>query len=168
MERPDRYPEHLEADVLLRDGRPCHMRPIRSEDADALAQFHRSLSPETVYYRFFAPYPELSERDLERFTNVDYVDRLALIATQNQQIVGVGRYDRVDSHSAEIAFTIRDDHQGRGLGSVLLEHLAAAARENDIDRFVAEVLPTQSADDWHVRRGWIPSQTALRRWRDRA
>lgn len=142
MERPARYPEHLEADVLLRDGRPCHMRPIRPEDSDALAQFHRSLSAETVYYRFFAPYPELSDRDLERFTNVDYVDRLALIATQNQQIVGIGRYDRVDSHSAEIAFTIRDDHQGRGLGSVLLEHLAAAAREHDIDRFVAEVLPT--------------------------
>jgi acyl-CoA synthetase (NDP forming)/RimJ/RimL family protein N-acetyltransferase len=142
MERPQGYPEHLEADVLLRDGRPCHMRPIRPDDAPALAEFHLSLSAETVYYRFFAPYPELSERDLERFTKVDYVDRLALIATQQQEIVGVGRYDRVDPHSAEIAFTIRDDHQGRGLGSVLLEHLAAAARENDINRFIAEVLPS--------------------------
>lgn len=128
--------------MLLRDGRPCHLRPITADDAADLAEFHRSLSPETVYLRFFAPYPELSERDLERFTHVDYADRLALVATQHGSIVGVGRYDRVDNHSAEIAFTIRDDHQGRGLGSVLLEHLAAAARENGIDRFVAEVLPS--------------------------
>lgn len=141
MTRPEGYPEHLEADVLLRDGRPCHMRPIRPDDAEALVEFHRSLSAETVYFRFFAPYPELSERDVERFTNVDYQDRLALVATQHGGFIGVGRYDRVDQHSAEIAFTIRDDHQGRGLGSVLLEHLAAAAREAGIDRFVAEVLP---------------------------
>lgn len=142
MSRPEGYPEQLEADVLLRDGRPCHLRPICPDDADALAAFHRSLSAQTVYFRFFAPYPELSERDLERFTHVDYVDRLALVATQQGDIVGVGRYDRIDTHSAEIAFTIRDDHQGRGLGSVLLEHLAAAAREAGIDRFVAEVLPS--------------------------
>ncbi|MCB0916044.1 MAG: GNAT family N-acetyltransferase [Actinobacteria bacterium] len=142
MDHPDGYPEDLQADVLLRDGRPCHLRPITPQDAPALAEFHRSLSPETVYLRFFAPYPELSERDLERFTHVDYVDRMALVATQHGSIVGVGRYDRIDDHSAEIAFTIRDDHQGRGLGSVLLEHLAAAARENGIDRFVAEVLPS--------------------------
>lgn len=128
--------------MLLSDGRPCHLRPITPDDAEALAGFHRSLSPETVYFRFFAPYPELSERDLERFTNVDYSNRLALVATQHGELIGVGRYDRVDATSAEVAFTIRDDQQGRGLGSVLLEHLAAAARESGIDRFVAEVLPS--------------------------
>lgn len=144
VERPADYPEHLEADVLLRDGRPCRIRPITPGDAAGLAAFHRSLSSRTVYFRFFAPYPELSEADLQRFTNVDYADRLALVATQGGELVGVGRYDRINDTEAEVAFTIRDEHQGRGLGSVLLEQLAAAAREQGIERFVAEVLPSNA------------------------
>jgi acyl-CoA synthetase (NDP forming)/RimJ/RimL family protein N-acetyltransferase len=138
----EEYPEHWEADVILRDGRICHIRPIRPDDRDALAVFHESLSAETVYYRFFAPYPTLTEKDLVRFTNVDYVDRVALVALVAGEIIGVGRYDRIDRAEAEIAFVISDDHQGRGLGSILLEHLAVAARERGITRFVAEVLPT--------------------------
>ncbi len=115
---------------------------MRPDDGDRLAAFHRSLSDETVYYRFFAPYPELSDRDVHRFTHVDHVDRVALVATVGGELVGVGRYDRIDEVEAEVAFVVRDDHQGRGLGSVLLEHLAAAARERGVRRFVAEVLPT--------------------------
>ena len=103
-----RYPAHWEADVLLRDGRPAHLRPIRADDADGLVEFHKSLSPETIYYRFFAPYPELSERDIERFTQVDYLDRVALVITQSGLIIGVGRYDRISDHEAEIAFTVRE------------------------------------------------------------
>ena len=128
--------------MALRDGRPVHIRPIGPSDTDGLAAFHRSLSEETVYLRFFAPYPELTERDLHRFTHVDHVDRVALVATVADELVGVGRYDRVADGEAEVAFVVRDDHQGRGLGSVLLEHLAAAARERGITRFIAEVLPT--------------------------
>ena len=127
---------------MLRDGRPVHIRPIRPSDSDGLADFHRSLSQETIYLRFFAPYPELTERDVHRFTHVDYVDRVALVATVADQLVGVGRYDRVADGEAEVAFVVHDEHQGRGLGSVLLEHLAAAARERGISRFTAEVLPT--------------------------
>lgn len=135
-------PEHWEADVVLRDGRTTRLRPIRPTDAERLADFHRSLSAETIYYRFFAPYPELTERDLTRFTNVDHDDRVAFVALTGDDIIGVGRYDRIDERDAEVAFVIRDAHQGRGLGSVLLEHLAAAARERGVRRFVAEVLPT--------------------------
>ena len=106
-----------------------------------LREFHAQLSPETIYYRYFAPYPELTDKDVRRFTQVDHVDRVAIVATVAGEIVGVGRYDRVSPTDAEIAFTVRDDYQGRGLGSVLLEHLAAAARERGIRRFVADVLP---------------------------
>jgi acyl-CoA synthetase (NDP forming)/GNAT superfamily N-acetyltransferase len=134
-------PAHWEADVALRDGRTVRIRPIRPDDGERLASFHRSLSSETVYFRFFAPYPELTERDVRRFTHVDNVDRVALVATVGGDFVGVSRYDRVEGADAEVAFVVRDDHQGRGLGSVLLEHLAAAARERGIERFVAEVLP---------------------------
>lgn len=139
---PAEYPQHWEADVILRDGRMCHIRPIRPEDHDALAAFHKDLSAETVYYRFFAPYPKLSEKDLGRFTQVDYHDRVALVALVGGQIIGVGRYDRIDRAEAEVAFVISDYHQGRGLGSILLEHIAVAARERGITRFIAEVLPT--------------------------
>ena len=57
------------------------------------------------------------------------------------EIVAVGRYDRIEPHSAEVAFNVSDSHQGTGLASVLLEHLAAAARERGINSFTAEVLP---------------------------
>ncbi|MEO6821446.1 MAG: GNAT family N-acetyltransferase, partial [Candidatus Nanopelagicales bacterium] len=123
-----RYPSEWAADVVLSDGRPAHIRAIRPDDAHELVRFHESLSANTVYYRFFAPYPELSQRDVRRFTTVDHVDRVALVATVGESIVAVGRYDVVSPGTAELAFTVRDDHQGRGLGSVLLEHLAAVAR----------------------------------------
>ena len=135
------YPSQWEADVVLRDGGTAHLRPIRADDAENLQRFHLAQSPESVYLRFFAPMPRLSERDLHRFTNVDHVDRVAFVITVGDEILGIGRYDRVENGSAEVAFNISDAHHGRGLGSVLLEHLAAAARENGVHRFVAEVLP---------------------------
>ena len=135
------YPAHWEADVVLRDGGVAHVRPIRPQDAPAVHAFHDAQSAESVYLRFFAPLPHLSEKDVARFTQVDYVNRVGLVATLGDDIVGIARYDRTKGTSAEVAFNISDAHQGRGLGSVLLEHLTVAARERGITRFVAEVLP---------------------------
>jgi acyl-CoA synthetase (NDP forming)/RimJ/RimL family protein N-acetyltransferase len=135
------YPAHWEADVVLRDGSTAHLRPITPTDSDALQRFHVQQSAESIYFRFFAAMPRLSVKDLHRFTHVDHVSRVAFICLIGEEIVGVGRYDRVDPVSAEVAFHISDHHQGRGLGSVLLEHLAVAARENGVHTFVAEVLP---------------------------
>ena len=138
---PPAYPAHWEADVVLRDGGTAHIRPIRPDDAEQLARFHHRLSEETIYFRFFSLVRELSEQDLTRFTVLDYVDRVALVATVADQVIGVVRYERIDAEQAEVAFNIEDAHQGRGLGSVFLEHIAAAARERGISRFVADVLP---------------------------
>lgn len=135
------YPVGWEADVVLRDGRTARLRPIRPQDAADLTRFHGQLSDQTIYFRFFAPHPRLSDAELRRFTGVDHHDRVALIVIMRGHIVGVGRYDRIEHDQAEVAFVIRDDHQGLGIGSLLLEHLAAAARENGIGRFVADVLP---------------------------
>ena len=135
------YPRHWEADVVLRDGGTAHLRPITPDDAAALQRFHLAQSAESTYLRFFAPMPRISERDLERFTRVDHHDRVALVTTVGDEILGVGRYDRVAPGEAEVAFNISDAHQGRGLGSVLLEHLAFAGLEHGVHRFVAEVLP---------------------------
>ena len=141
-ERPD-YPAHWEADVVLRDGGAARLRPIRAADADLLVEFYARVSPESKYLRFFAPYPELSARDVERFTQVDYRGRNAFVLTIGREIVAVGRYDTVAEPPghAEVAFLVEDRHQGRGIGQLLLEHLAQAARERGIAGFVAEVLP---------------------------
>ena len=138
---PPGYPREWEADVLLTDGGVAHLRPIRPSDAERLVAFYDRVSPESKYLRFFAPYPRLSERDVVRFTHVDYVDRVAFILTLGEEMIAVGRYDRIEGATAEVAFLIEDAHQGRGIGQLLLEHLAEAARERGITRFVAEVLP---------------------------
>lgn len=127
--------------MVLTDGGTAHIRPIAEDDGDLLQEFHSRLSPETIYYRFFAPYPTLSKRDIERFTRVDYEDRVALIATISGVMVAVVRYDKVSEDEAEVAFVVADTHQGRGLASVLLEHIGAAARERGLRRFIADVLP---------------------------
>jgi acetyl coenzyme A synthetase (ADP forming)-like protein len=80
---------------------------------------------------------------VERFTHVDHDARVALVAELGDRLVGVARYDRTaNEREAEVAFVVADEHQGRGVGTVLLEHLAAAARERGITRFVAETLPS--------------------------
>jgi succinyl-CoA synthetase alpha subunit/GNAT superfamily N-acetyltransferase len=140
-EEPPGYPAEWEADVLLTDGGVAHLRPIRPDDAQMLVEFYDRVSPESKFLRFFAPYPKLSDRDVARFTQVDYVDRMAFILTIGQQMIGVGRYDRTEDDQAEVAFLVEDRHQGRGVAQLLLEHLADAARERGITGFFAEVLP---------------------------
>src|SRR5699024_3092677 len=98
-------------------------------DADALQTMHRAQSPESIYLRFFAPMPQIPAKDLDRFVTVDYRDRVAFVMVVGDELIGVGRFDRIDADSAEVAFNIADSHQGRGIGSIFLEHLAAAARE---------------------------------------
>ena len=157
------YPAELECDVLLSDGRAAHLRPIRPEDAPALRSLGERLSPETVYFRFFAPRHHIGDEEIAHYATVDYHDRLALIAVVDGELVAVARYDRCGVKApgpgepgtaapndgetgpvldeAEVAFVVRDDHQGRGIGTVLLEHLASAAVQRGIGRFVADTLP---------------------------
>ncbi len=164
------YPAHWEADVVLRDGGTAQIRPITPDDAQRLVSFYERVSDESKYYRFFAPYPRLSDRDVHRFTHHDYVDRVGLAAIVGDEFIATVRYDRIDSRGmparspsgaapdgrlaagsgpapadeAEVAFLVQDAHQGRGVASVLLEHIAAVARERAIRRFAAEVLPANT------------------------
>lgn len=136
------YPAHWEADVLLRDGATARLRPVSPNDAEALQKMHEDQSQDSIYFRYFTYKSQLSAKELERFTVVDYVDRVAFVILLGDELMGIGRYDRLgDSTEAEVAFNIADAHQGRGLGSIFMEHLAAAARENGIRSFTAEVLP---------------------------
>ncbi|CAM3782403.1 GNAT family N-acetyltransferase [Smaragdicoccus niigatensis] len=139
------FPEHWLADVLASDGGVVHLRPITPDDAERLVAFHSRLSDETRYLRYFGPYPTLSEQDVYRATHVDHRNRVALISQLGDDIIAVGLYEANADGSAEVAFVVADEHQGRGLGSILLEHLAGAAAENGIDTFVAEVLARNRA-----------------------
>ncbi|MEU1850998.1 GNAT family N-acetyltransferase [Streptomyces sp. NPDC019990] len=152
---PDRheYPAHWEADVVLRDGGTARVRPITVDDAERLVSFYEQVSDESKYYRFFAPYPRLSAKDVHRFTHHDFVDRVGLAATVGGEFIATVRYDRIGpdgtpasapADEAEVAFLVQDAHQGRGVASALLEHIAAVARERGIRRFAAEVLPANT------------------------
>ncbi|WP_030982535.1 bifunctional GNAT family N-acetyltransferase/acetate--CoA ligase family protein [Streptomyces sp. NRRL WC-3744] len=154
-DRQDRhqYPAHWEADVVLRDGGTARIRPITVDDADRLVSFYEQVSDESKYYRFFAPYPRLSAKDVHRFTHHDFVDRVGLAATVGGEFIATVRYDRIGTDGmpasapadeAEVAFLVQDAHQGRGVASALLEHIAAVARERGIRRFAAEVLPANN------------------------
>lgn len=134
-------PAHWEADVILRDGRTAHVRPIHDDDEQLLVEFYARVSDESKYYRFFSPMPHLSDKDVRRFTHVDHHDRVALVMILQGRMIAVGRYDVVRPREAEVAFLVEDQHQGRGIGQLLLEHLAQAGRERGVERFTAEVLP---------------------------
>ncbi|MFD3424413.1 bifunctional acetate--CoA ligase family protein/GNAT family N-acetyltransferase [Nocardia fluminea] len=145
---PPAPPQHWYGDVLAADGGVVRVRPIVPADADALAAFHTRLSDRTRYLRYFGPYPQISPKDMYRTTHVDYRDRVGLVAVLGTAIIGVARYEllaRQGPRAAEVAFVVADEHQGRGLGSVLLEHLAGAAAENEVVAFVAEVLAENEA-----------------------
>jgi RimJ/RimL family protein N-acetyltransferase len=139
----------------LDDGRTVHLRPLVPTDDPAYRLFAASLSAESIYYRFFSPRNTLTEREIDHFLHVDYLDRFAVVAVDGDKIVGVGRYDRphpVESSgatgdvsaaadAAEVAFVVADDYQGHGIAGEMLRVLARAARRNGITRFVASVLP---------------------------
>src|SRR5262245_11124970 len=142
-------PRHYATDELLRDGGSIHIRAIRPDDKQRLLALFERLSSRSVYFRFFQTKQRLTEEELRYFTELDFTRAVALVATLREggaeHIIGVGRYFRSDedgqpSRRAEVAFTVADAHQGRGIGTLLLEHLAAIARTQGIDTFEAEVL----------------------------
>lgn len=141
MEPPRPYPTGWESDVVLADGGTVLVRPVRPDDDDRLVGLYERLSDESIYLRFFSPVTRPTAHQIERLTAVDYEDRMALVALLGDDVVAVARYDRTHDGEAEVAFTVQDDQQGRGIATVLLEHLAAVAREHGIRRFTASTLP---------------------------
>lgn len=128
-----------EADVLLADGSSAHLRPVRPDDAPALERLYASLSDDSRYFRFFsAASPAVAAR-YGAGTRLDD-DHFALVVEAGDAVVAVADYHRRVADVAEVAFTVRDDFHGRGLGTLLLEHLAEVAVANGVHRFVANVL----------------------------
>lgn len=139
-------PRRYSAEGILRDGGSIHIRAMAAGDKQRLLDHFGRLSVQSVYFRFFRAKKRLTDEELVQFTELDFVRNAALVATLGQRddekIIGVGRYAVVDSGGtrAEVAFAVADEYQGRGVGTLLLEHLAPIARANGITEFEAEVL----------------------------
>jgi RimJ/RimL family protein N-acetyltransferase len=144
------YPAALIRPVELADGAALRLRPIRPDDEPRLVELFHRLSPRTVYQRFFRAYDRLPEDWYRSFANVDYQTRLALVAedqgTSRPSLRAVARYEpSVKPDTSEVALVVEDGWQGRGLGSLMLDALLAAAVARGRRRFTADILADNRA-----------------------
>ena len=133
------------ADVLLADGRIASIRPMVGEDEAELLALHDEVGDDNLRLRFFSLNRESAHRYVEHLVQGTGSTVATLVATVRNRIVAVATAERADPDSAEVALLVADEEHGHGLGSLLLEHLAAACRDNGVRLFVAEVLPENAA-----------------------
>jgi GNAT superfamily N-acetyltransferase len=144
MQDPTRYASQ----ETLRDGTTVTVRAARADDGPRIKRAFHNLERETVYTRFFGYKAGVSEAELSRITGADFDRAVALLVTvgagEDEVVIGGGSYFVVDNaappRSAELAFLVEEDYQGRGLASVLLQHMVRIARTKGLDQFEADVL----------------------------
>ena len=160
LRSPAQYPVDREADVVLRDGSTVHVRPIRADDEQAIRAFLTGISLESIGFRFFGM-PDLewvdevvARRRLRRPVRADRRDRHARAGSSPMPA-----YIRIDDDRAEVAFLVADAWQGRGISTIMLAHLAAAADQHGISSFAAEVLPANHRMIDVFRQSGFPIET---------
>jgi RimJ/RimL family protein N-acetyltransferase len=139
------YPKDLERTARVRSGEWVRLRPIQPDDEARLMQLYDRLSFDTTLQRFFTRMNRLPQAWAHFLANVDYSDRLALVIepveAERTTLIAVARYDHSCSDGvAEVAFVVEDAWQGRGLGTLLLHEILAAAHQRGIHCFRADVL----------------------------
>ncbi len=145
MSQPELNPRTYAVDEMLRDGGRIHIRAISPADKDLLFEHFSGLSENSRYTRFFGAKRTLTRDELARFTELDFDSQVGLTATLTEngkeRFIGVGRYYRLqDRTRAEVAFAVLDEFQGRGIATLLLEHLRRIANPSGIAEFTAEVM----------------------------
>jgi RimJ/RimL family protein N-acetyltransferase len=129
----------------LRNGRPVEIRALRPDDRAGLIAAVERASAQSLFRRFFAAKRGFTEKEIAFFVNIDFINHVALVAVVDEDghpvIVGGARYIVGQPGTAEVAFAVVDEHQGRGIGTALMRHLAAIARRAGLNELVAEVLP---------------------------
>jgi len=149
------YPVQYVSSWKMKDGTSVTIRPIRPEDEPLLVKFHRSLSEQSVYMRYFhmiALSQRIAHERLTRICYLDYDRELALVAELDeeksgaQEILGVGRLARVHgTDEAQFAVLVADPYQGKGLGTELVRRLLEVGRKEKVQRITAEILPDNFA-----------------------
>jgi len=139
------YPEELETHRTTRTGIGILLRPVRITDEQLLKDFFYSLSDQSLYKRFMSTRPDMPHSRLQEYVIVDYTNSMAIVAVIElngiETVVGLGQY-WIDekNHTADIAFAVRDDYQGKGIGEVLLNYLTYLAKHRGLLGFTADVL----------------------------
>ena len=156
-----RYPPEREADVVLRDGATVHVRPVRADDGPAMRAFLESVSPDSIWFRFFGT-PNL-DWATSWSVNVDYADRFGLVVESGnpRAIIAHAAYVRIDDERAEVAFLVADAWQGRGISTILLAHLAEVAEQHGFSTFVRAGAAAQPPDDPGLPRERISGQAPV-------
>jgi GNAT superfamily N-acetyltransferase len=139
------YPEHLESHRITKTGYPVFFRPVKISDEPLLKDFFYALSENSLYRRFISRRKDIPHERLQDFVIIDYTNEMQILAVvgnmENQMIAGLGQYGIDEAtHTAEVAFAVRDDHQGKGIGTELLSYLTYLARRDGLLGFTAEVL----------------------------
>ena len=132
--------------ALLTDGGTVEVRPARAQDFEAVRAMHAAMSPDNIYLRFFSMSPGAAEWEARRVCREPDSEHVALLAWQDGRLAGVGAYEMSGKPGvAEVAFAVADDMHGRGIASLLLEHLVWRARQRGLAAFTAETLAENSA-----------------------
>ena len=143
MNEKNSYPIRFIEPVQLEDGTLIQLRPIHPIDGDQAEAFKGKLSAKSVYNRFLGYIPKISDKLVDRLTNIDYSKEMAIVAEVHHQkekeVIAVGRIVGESSMSAEIAIIIADEWQGKGLGIILTDYLIEVARDMKFEKIYASV-----------------------------
>jgi acyl-CoA synthetase (NDP forming)/RimJ/RimL family protein N-acetyltransferase len=132
--------------ALLADGTTIGIRPASVDDTDAVLRFYQAMSPDNMYLRFFSMSKRAAEQETERVCRPPDASHASLLAILDTEVVGVASYEATASPGvAEVAFAVADYMHGRGIATLLLEHLVSLGRAREVQAFTAETLPENSA-----------------------
>lgn len=139
------YPEHLETYKTTSKGLEIFIRPVKISDEPMLKDFFYDLSDQSLYRRFMSVRKDIPHERLQEFCVIDFTKELVILALERkdtlEEVVGVAQYGiDTSSHTAEVAFVVRDDRQNMGIGKTLLTHIAFLAKSAGLLGFTAEVL----------------------------
>ena len=139
------YPKELETYRTTKSGLEIFIRPVKISDEPLIKDLFYSLSDKSLYRRFISRRKDMPHERLQEFVIIDYTREVSLVAIYKEGekdiVVGMGQYNiDPNTHTAEVAFVVRDDYQNRGIGSTLLSYLTFLARRQGLMGFTAEVL----------------------------
>jgi acetyltransferase len=165
---PENYSGECIEWVTLMDGTQVLIRPIRPDDAPRLQHGFTHLSPESIYLRFLETFKALSDQQAENFATVDYQNRMAFVASiqedGQEHLIGVARYSKINQAEpglAESAVVVIDEYQGRGLGTLLLIRLVDYARAHGVTTLLATVHYTNAKMLRFIQRSGFPFQRKI-------